>query len=73
MPQKKINFQDAMHSDLNLHSLVEMVLSGWPEDIYDVPMDLLPYYHTCDVLTSSYMVRLSSSPFRKGQGATVYP
>ena len=28
-----------------------MILSGWPEDICNVPMDLHPYHHVCDVLT----------------------
>ena len=28
-----------------------MILSGWPEDICDVPMDLYPYHHAHDVLT----------------------
>ena len=51
MPQKKINIQNAMHSDPTLHALVEMILSGWPEDICDVPMDLCPYHHAHDVLT----------------------
>ena len=51
MPQKKIDFQDAMHSHLTLCTLVEMILLGWPEDICNVPMDLCPYHHACDVLT----------------------
>ena len=50
-PQKKINFQDAVHSDPTLHALTEMILSGWPEDICNVPMDLCPYHHALDVLT----------------------
>ena len=40
-----------MCSDPTLCALAEMILSGWPEDIYDVPMDLCPYHHACDVLT----------------------
>ena len=28
-----------------------MILSGWPEDICNVPMDLCPYHHAHDVLT----------------------
>ena len=51
IPQKKINFQDVVHSDLTLHALAEMILLGWPEDIHDVPIDLQPYHHACDVLT----------------------
>ena len=50
-PQKKIDFQDAMHSDPTLCALAEMILMGWPEDICDVPMDLCPYHHACDVRT----------------------
>ena len=49
--RKKIDFQDAMHSDLTLCALAEMILLGWPEDIHDVPMDLCPYHHTRDDLT----------------------
>ena len=50
-PQKKIDFHDAVHSDPTLCTLAEMIFSGWPEDIHDVPMDLCPYHHACDVLT----------------------
>ena len=51
MPQKKIDFQDAVHSDPIICALAEMILSGWPEDIRDVPTDLCPYHHAHDVLT----------------------
>ena len=50
-PQKKHDFQDAVHSDPTLHALAEMILSGWPEDIHDVPMNLCPYHHTHNILT----------------------
>ena len=50
-PQKKVDFQDAVHSDPALCALAEMILLGWPEDIHDVPMDLHPYHHAHDVLT----------------------
>ena len=50
-PEKKIDFQDAVHSDPTLHALAEMILLGWPEDICNVPMDVCPYHHACDVLT----------------------
>ena len=50
-PQKKVDFQDAVCSDPALHALAEMILSGWPEDICNVPMDLCPYNHAGDVLT----------------------
>ena len=40
-----------MCSDPTLHALAEMIISGWPEDICDVPMDLCPYHHAHDVLT----------------------
>ena len=39
-----------MHSDPTLCALVEMIFSGWPEDIHDVPKDLCPYHHAHDVL-----------------------
>ena len=50
-PQKKIDFQDVVHSDPTLCALAEMILLCWPEDICDVPMELHPYNHACDVLT----------------------
>ena len=50
-PQKKCDFQDAVHSDPTLHALVEMILSGWPKDIHDVPVNLCPYHHTHNILT----------------------
>ena len=50
-PQKKIDFQDTVHSDPTLRALAEMILLGWPEDICDVPMDLCPYHYSYDVLT----------------------
>ena len=33
MPQKKIDFQDAVWCDPTLCALAEVILSGWPEDI----------------------------------------
>ena len=51
MPQKKIDSQDAVCSDPTLHALAEMILSGWPEDVCNVLMDLCPYHHAHDVLT----------------------
>ena len=77
-PQKKIDFQDAVHSDPTLHALAEMILSGWPEDICDVPMNLCPYHHAHDVLTVEDGIILCGEalvipPFRERQGAMVYP
>ena len=50
-PQKKCDFQDAVCSDPTLQALAEMILSGWPEDVCDVPVNLCPYHHTRDILT----------------------
>ena len=50
-PKKKIDFQDVVCSDPTLHALAEMILSGWPEDICNVPMDLCPYHNAHNVLT----------------------
>ena len=70
IPQKRIDFQDAMHSDPTLHALAEMILSGWPEDIRDVPMDLCPYHHAHDVLTVEDGIMLHGEalviPLQKG-------
>ena len=51
IPQKNHDFQDAVRSDPTLHALAEMILSGWPEDICDVPVNLCPYHHACNNLT----------------------
>ena len=51
MPQKKIDFQNAVHSDPTLCALAEMILLGWPENICNVPINLCPYHHAHDVLT----------------------
>ena len=76
-PQKKSDFQDAVHSDPTHRALAEMILIGWPEDICNVPMDLCPYHHACDVLTVEDGIILCGealvTPLRKGQGTTVYP
>ena len=61
-PQKKIDFQDAVHSDPTLHALTEMILLGWPGDICNVPMDLHPYHHACDVLTVEDGIILHGEP-----------
>ena len=76
MPQKKVDFQDAVCIDPTLCALAEMILSGWPEDIHDVPMDLHPYHCACDILTVEDGIicdeALVTPSFRKVQGATVY-
>ena len=49
--RRRLTSRDAMCSNPTLCALVEMILSGWPEDICDVPMNLCPYHHAHDVLT----------------------
>ena len=36
-PEKKIAFQQSIKEDPFLHSLAETIITGWPEDIKDLP------------------------------------
>ena len=42
-PDRKTEFQALIQDDLLLHSLAEMIITGWSDDINDVPHALFPY------------------------------
>ena len=50
-PEKKIAFQQSIKEDPLLRSLAETIITGWPEDIKDLPNALRPYHAHRDILT----------------------
>ena len=42
--EKKQDYQKVIQDDLLLHALADIIVSGWPEDIKDVPKSLWPYH-----------------------------
>ena len=50
-PEKKKAFQQCIQEDPLLHSLAETIITGWPEDVTDLPNALRPYHTHRDVLT----------------------
>ena len=51
MPEKKIAFQQSIKEDSILLSLAETIITGWQEDIKDLPNALQPYHAHWDILT----------------------
>ena len=49
--EKKIAFQQSIKEDPLLRSLAETIITGWPEDIKDLPNALWPYHAHRDILT----------------------
>ena len=49
--EKKIAFQQSIKEDPLLRSLAETIITGWPEDIKDLPNALQPYHAHRDILT----------------------
>ena len=49
--EKKIAFQQSIKEDPLLRSLAETIITGWPEDIKDLPNALRPYHAHWDILT----------------------
>ena len=49
-PEKKA-FQQCIQEDPLLHSLAKTIITGWPEDVTDLPNVLRPYHTNQDVLT----------------------
>ena len=43
-PEKKLAFQQSIQDDPLLRSLAETIITGWPEDIKDLPNALRPYH-----------------------------
>ena len=50
-PEKKKAFQQCIQEDPLLRSLAETIITGWPEDVTDLPNALRPYHTHRDVLT----------------------
>ena len=49
--EKKQDYQKAIQDDPLLHALADIIVSGWPEDIKDVPKSLRPYHGQRNMLT----------------------
>ena len=43
-PDQKTDFQTLIQDDLLLHSLAEMIITGWLDNINNVPHALHPYH-----------------------------
>ena len=50
-PDKKTEFQTLVQDDPLLPSLVEMIITGWPDDLNDNPHALHPYHGHRNILT----------------------
>ena len=37
--------------DVEIHALADIIISGWPDDIKEVPHPLCPYWLHCELLT----------------------
>ena len=44
MPDHKEAFQQAFVNDLEMLALANLIITGWPEDIKEVPHPLRPYW-----------------------------
>ena len=51
MPDCKEAFQQAFVNDLEMQALADLIITGWPEDIKDVPCPLHPYWQHWETLT----------------------
>ena len=47
---RKTEFQALIQDDALLHSLAEMIITDWPDDINDVPCALHPYHDHRNIL-----------------------
>ena len=50
-PERKEAFQQAFVSNPEMHTLTDMIITGWPDDIKVVPHLLHPYWQHCKTLT----------------------
>ena len=50
-PEKKEAFQQASVSNPKMHTLTDMIITGWPDDIKVVPCPLCPYWQHWETLT----------------------
>ena len=51
MPNHKEVFQQAFINDPEMHALTDLLITGWPEDIKDIPHPLCPYWQHRETLT----------------------
>ena len=49
--EKKQDYQLAIKDDPLLNTLTDMIITGWPDNIKDIPKALRPYRGQCDSLT----------------------
>ena len=76
-PERKEAFQQAFVSNPEMHSLADMIITGWPNDIKAV---LACYTHTGNIMRPSpwktdlsYVEKPSLPPIRKGEDTTAIP
>ena len=50
-PDCKEAFQQAFISDPKMHTLANIIITSWPDDIKEVPHPLHPYWQHCETLT----------------------
>ena len=50
-PDRKTEFQTLIQDDPLLHSLAEIIMTGWPDDMNEVPHTLCPYHNHRNILT----------------------
>ena len=48
---QKDALQLASDMDVEKHALADIIISGWPDDIKEVPYPLCPYWQNCESLT----------------------
>ena len=51
IPTHKEAFQQAFINDLEMRALADLIITGWPEDIKEVPHPLCPYWQHRETLT----------------------
>ena len=50
-PERKKAFQQAFVNNSEMHTLADMIITGWPNDIKAVSHLLCPYWQHCETLT----------------------
>ena len=56
MPTCKEAFQQAFISDPEMKALANLIITGWPEDIKEVPCPLHPYWQNRDLTIEDSLV-----------------
>ena len=51
MPDCKEAFQQAFVNDQEMRALANLIMTGWPEDIKEVPHPICPYWQHQETLT----------------------